>query len=131
MSATEYAAACRDRTTIAEAFATVFENYDLLLTPTSPVAPFPHPGDVGGNTEVDGVPVDWPSLDFHRLTEPPSHAGVPAITLPCGFTDDGLPVGLQICAAFQRDDAVLRAAAAYEAATTWHERRPPVVGLQE
>jgi Asp-tRNA(Asn)/Glu-tRNA(Gln) amidotransferase A subunit family amidase len=128
MSAVEFATAIDRRRAIAAGFAKVFEAFDLLLTPTSPVAPFPHPGDIGGNTEVDGVPVEWPSFDFHRITEPFSHAGVPAITLPCGFTEEVLPVGLQIGATYHRDDLVLRAAAAYEAATPWHERRPPVVG---
>jgi Asp-tRNA(Asn)/Glu-tRNA(Gln) amidotransferase A subunit family amidase len=109
---------------IAMGFADVLESFDVLLTPTSPVAAFPHPGDVGGNTHVDGMPVAHPFVDFHRLTEPPSHVGLPAITIPCGFTSAGLPVGLQIIGRHHADDAVLAAAAAYEQATDWHLRRP-------
>jgi Asp-tRNA(Asn)/Glu-tRNA(Gln) amidotransferase A subunit family amidase len=116
----------RTRTEIAQGFANVLEKYDVLLTPTMTVSAFPHPGEVGGNTEVDGVAVDCPMIDFHRLTEPPSHAGLPAITLPCGFSRDGLPIGLQIIGRHHADDAVLRAAAAYEAASPWASRRPPL-----
>jgi Asp-tRNA(Asn)/Glu-tRNA(Gln) amidotransferase A subunit family amidase len=113
------------RAEIAAGFARVFGSYDLLLTSTMPVAAFPHPGEVGGNTHVDGEPVQYPALDFHRLTEPFSHARAAGHHVPCGFTPDGLPVGLQIAANHHGDAAVLRAATAYEAATAWHERRPP------
>ncbi len=89
-----------------------------------PLTAFPHPGALGGNGEIDGTPVGRPSIDFHRLTEPFSHAGLPAITIPCGFDRDGLPVGLQIAGGHYDDLGVLRAAAAFEAATEWHRRRP-------
>ena len=124
-----YARAARTtRTAIFRAFATVFDDHDLILTPTMPVTAFPHPGAEGGNTEIDGLPIDteWACLDFHRLTEPPSHAALPALSLNCGFSDAGLPVGLQIIGPPRADAAVLRGAAAYEAATPWHTMRPPV-----
>ena len=128
-SAEQYATTLFEtRAQIAAGFADTFATHDLLLTPTMTVAPFPHPGEVGGNTEVDGVPVAVPAIDFHRLTEPPSHAGIPALTVPCGFTPNGLPVGLQIAAAYRADALVLRAGRAYELATPWHTRRPPVGG---
>lgn len=114
----------RTRAGIAAGFAAAFAGHDLLVTPTMPLAPFPHPGDAGGPAAVDGIAVREPALDFHRLTEPPSHAGLPAISVPCGFAG-GLPVGLQLVAPWHRDDAVLAAAAAYEAATDWHHRHPP------
>jgi aspartyl-tRNA(Asn)/glutamyl-tRNA(Gln) amidotransferase subunit A len=53
---------------------------------------------------------------------------MPAISLPCGFSEDGLPVGLQIAARRWDEETVLRVAAAYEAATPWHKRRPPLPG---
>ncbi|WP_327699194.1 amidase [Streptomyces sp. NBC_00459] len=127
MSAVDYyRVAVLTRARIAAGFAAVFRDHDLLLTPTMPVAAFPHPGPEGGPVEIDGHPVREPVYDFHRFTEPPSHAGLPAITLPCGFTSDGLPVGLQIIGPHHADDAVLRAAAVYEQATEWHTRRPPL-----
>jgi aspartyl-tRNA(Asn)/glutamyl-tRNA(Gln) amidotransferase subunit A len=52
---------------------------------------------------------------------------LPAISVPCGFTADGLPVGLQIVGGWRRDTAVLRAAAAFEAACPWAGALPPVV----
>lgn len=114
----------RTRTEIARGFADVLVDYDVLLTPTMTVPAFAHPGEIGGNTEVDGVAVECPMIDFHRLTEPPSHAGLPAITVPCGFSRKGLPIGLQIIGRHHADDAVLRAAAAYEAVSPWASRRP-------
>ena len=53
-------------------------------------------------------------------------AGVPAITVPCGFTDANLPVGLQFTARKMDEATLLQVAAAYQHATDWHERRPPV-----
>jgi amidase len=119
-----YRVSVHTRARIAAGFAAVFAEYDLLLTPTMPVAAFPHPGPEGGPLTVDGQPVKEPVYDFHRFTEPPSHAGHPALTLPCGFTDDGLPVGLQIIGPHHADDAVLRAAAVYEHHAGWHLRWP-------
>ncbi|MFF4835469.1 amidase family protein [Streptomyces sp. NPDC001315] len=119
-----YRVAVQTRARIAAGFAAVFARYDLLLTPTMPVAAFPHPGPEGGPVTVDGQPVKEPVYDFHRFTEPPSHAGHPALTVPCGFTEEGLPVGLQVIGPHHADDAVLRAAAVYEGHAGWHRRRP-------
>ncbi|MBM3794004.1 MAG: hypothetical protein FJW31_08030 [Acidobacteria bacterium] len=52
--------------------------------------------------------------------------GCPASTIPCGFSRDGLPVGLQLVGAPGADDRVLAAAQAYQRATGWHRRRPPL-----
>lgn len=102
----------------------VFDEYDLLITPTSPVSAFPHPGDVGGNTHVDGRPVGFPAIDFHRYTEPASHAGIPAITLPAGFDSDGLPVGMQFHTPQHTDALLLELAARWEALRPWAHLRP-------
>jgi aspartyl-tRNA(Asn)/glutamyl-tRNA(Gln) amidotransferase subunit A len=56
-------------------------------------------------------------------------AGVPAITVPCGFTDTHLPVGLQLTAAKMDEARLLQVAGAYQQATEWHERRPPTESL--
>jgi Asp-tRNA(Asn)/Glu-tRNA(Gln) amidotransferase A subunit family amidase len=64
---------------------------------------------------------------FHRaFTYPFNLTGHPAATVPCGFTKDGLPIGLQIVGRRLGDATVLRAAAAYEAAAPWADRRPPL-----
>ncbi|MEV4036309.1 amidase [Streptomyces umbrinus] len=112
---------------IAAGFAAVFADHDLLIAPTMPTTVFPHPGRTGGPTENEGHPVSHPGIDFHRLTEPASHAGLPSITVPCGFDSAGLPVGLQIIGPHHADAAVLRAAAAFEQVTSWHTRRPPLL----
>jgi aspartyl-tRNA(Asn)/glutamyl-tRNA(Gln) amidotransferase subunit A len=127
MPAAEYCrVAIMTRHEISGRFADVFETHDLIVSPTMPLVAFPHPGAAAGPLHIDGHPVAEPAIDFHRLTEPPSHAGLPALSLCCGFTADGLPAGLQIIGPPRDDAAVIAAAAAYEAATTWHSRRPPL-----
>ena len=105
---------------------TVFQTMDLLVTPTmklppatiaaslkaaAPLPATPAPNGGGGNS---GNP--W-AFDVY---------GVPAITLPCGFTSAGLPIGLQISAAPFAETIMLALAHAYEQATEWHTRRPTI-----
>jgi Asp-tRNA(Asn)/Glu-tRNA(Gln) amidotransferase A subunit family amidase len=90
-----------------------FESYDLLLTPTLPVAPF----GVGVN-----VPPQLPErsiVSWVFYTYPFNLTGNPAASIPCGFTDEGLPVGLQMVTATNRETDLLRAAAAFEEAHPW------------
>lgn len=117
-------AATVTKSQILDGFLQALENHDLVLSPTMPVTSFPHPGPEAGPTHINGVAVRRPMLDFHRLTEPPSHAALPAITVNCGFTAAGLPVGLQIVGPLRADAAVLAAAAAFEDITPWSQRRP-------
>lgn len=127
MSAVEYwKTSVVTRQQIYQGFADVFEHHDLIAVPTVPLTAFPHPGASAGNEYIDGLAISHPALDFHRLTEPPSHAGLPAITVPCGYDAGGLPVGLQLIGPRFSDALVLRAAAAFEASTDWHLRRPLV-----
>ncbi len=60
-----------------------------------------------------------------RFTRLAAFTGQPALSLPCGFTSDGLPIGLQLIGRRFEDASLLRAAHAYEQATPWHARRPP------
>ena len=99
-------------------------DFDVIACPTMPLTAFPHPGELAGAAEIDGEPVPRPELYFHRMTEPFSHAGLPTLSIPCGFDEDGLPFAMQLSGRFHDDATVLRAAAAYEAATTWHTRHP-------
>jgi Asp-tRNA(Asn)/Glu-tRNA(Gln) amidotransferase A subunit family amidase len=112
------------RVAIHRAFADVFLQYDVLITATTPSVAFPHPGPDGGPLEVAGKRVSQPALDNQRNTEAISHAGYPALSVPVGFTPDGLPIGMQICGPHAADRLVIRVGAAYEAATNWHLARP-------
>lgn len=105
-------------------YARVFANHDFILTPTMPVVPFLHPGSAGGNTHVDGIPVAVPAIDFHRFTESPSHAGLPAISVPVGFSSEGLPIGAQIIGGRFDDVGILSLAANLEQLMPWGSRRP-------
>jgi amidase len=101
-----------------------FETRDVWLTPTMAVPAFPieHPHIL----EVNGKPVGK-AMQRSHLTYAFSILGLPAISIPCGFTRSGLPVGLQIVGKRRGEAAVLQAAAAFEAAHPWSGRVPPVV----
>jgi amidase len=98
------------------------DRYDLIVAPTAPVPPYPLELR-SGPTEIDGTPmrsyIQW-ALTTYAFTV----VGVPAISVPCGFTASGLPVGLQIVGRWRDEAGVLRAAAAFEAAQPWADRRP-------
>jgi Asp-tRNA(Asn)/Glu-tRNA(Gln) amidotransferase A subunit family amidase len=103
-----------------------FEEFDLLLTPTMPVAAWSvEPGPEEGPKQIDGRPT--PTM-FDRIpfTYPFNLTGHPAATVPCGFTAEGLPVGLQIVGRWHADAVVLRAAAGFEAIQPWSDYRPPL-----
>lgn len=112
------------REQIHRALADVFLAYDVLVTATTPSVAFHHPGSIGGPTTVAGKTVTQPSLDNQRNTEALSHAGYPAISIPAGFSPEGLPIGLQICGPHGADALVLQVAAAFETAQPWRGRRP-------
>ena len=101
-----------------------FQTRDLLITPTMAVPAFPieHPHVM----EINGRPVGK-AMARSFLTYAFSVMGLPAISIPCGFTKSGLPVGLQIVGKRRGEAAVLRAAAAFEAARPWADRVPAVV----
>ena len=103
---------------------TFMETRDLLVLPTVAVSPFPV--ELPYPTEINGTPLDHYTQWFF-LTYGITVTGLPAISVPCGFTRSGLPVGLQIVGRRRQEDAVLRAAAAFEAAAPWANRIPPVV----
>jgi Asp-tRNA(Asn)/Glu-tRNA(Gln) amidotransferase A subunit family amidase len=115
----------QERERIHNAFAEIFIEHDLLLWPTTPMVAFPHPGPVGGPTEVAGQEVRFPPLQNQRYTEAISHAGFPAITVPAGFTPEGLPVGLQLVGRHRGERRLLEVAAAVEALLD-AARRPPI-----
>ena len=101
-----------------------FETHDLWLTPTTagPAFPIelPHALEIGGKAAGK-------TLQRSYLTYAFSVLGLPAISVPCGFTRAGLPIGLQIVGPPRGEAAVLRAAAAWEAVQPWADRMPPVI----
>jgi len=106
-----YLKALKVRTLIREDFARAFEDVDVIVGPTSPIPPY----------EL-GEKLDDPLALYlcDVLTVPASLAGIPAISIPCGFDDDGLPVGMQIHGPALGEDRVFRVAKAYQAATSFH-----------
>ena len=97
--------------------------YDLLLTPTLACPPFPV--HMQGPEKIDGrmvEPFQWLAFTF-----PLNMTGQPAASIPAGWTDNGLPVGLQIIGRHLDDPLVLRASAAFEAAKPWQDRWPPML----
>jgi amidase len=124
MTAVQWAKAEMDRTQLWHRVRKFFERYDLLMTPTVAVPPFPHAWDYP--PEINGRRCET-YLDWFLLTYAITLTGLPAISVPAGWTADGLPVGLQIVGRRWGEAAVMRAAAALEAARPWAGRRPPLV----
>jgi len=96
-----------------------FADVDLLITPTMPI-----PAPAIADLKKDPAALRPAELALLRNTRPFNVWGLPAISVPCGFTKSGLPIGLQIAGPHWREDLVLRLVYGYESATEWHERRP-------
>ncbi len=109
-----YLKALKVRTLISQEFQDAFRKYDVLVTPTSPTAAFKF-----GEKLQDPLKMYLSDV----MTIPANIAGLPGISVQCGFTQ-GLPLGLQFIGPALGDAAVLRAAHAYEQATQWHKMRP-------
>jgi Asp-tRNA(Asn)/Glu-tRNA(Gln) amidotransferase A subunit family amidase len=100
----------------------LFEEFDLLLTPTMPTEAFAAKGPPP--TEIDGQPV--PLLGATPFTYPFNLSGHPAVSVRAGITENGLPVGLQIVGRHHREDMVLQAAYAYEQVKPWNDQWPEI-----
>jgi aspartyl-tRNA(Asn)/glutamyl-tRNA(Gln) amidotransferase subunit A len=100
----------------------VFDEVDALITPTMPVVT-PRIADLEQHPDR----LRPTELKMLRNTRPFNVWGLPAISVPCGFTDAGLPIGLQIAAAPGREDIAFSLAHVYERATNWHCRRPELL----
>ncbi len=122
ISAIDYIQAQRARTLFYGQSLNLFKENDLLAAPTVPVTAFPI-GTTG--IRINGQEVNTVSL-LTRYTRPFNLNGFPAITVPCGFSKEGLPIGLQLAGRPFDEETVLRVAHAYEQATDWHLRRPPI-----
>lgn len=109
------------RTVVFDAIQDCLAGADLLVTPTLAIPPFDI--ELHGPDEIDGEQID-PYTGWY-LTQPFNMTGHPAASVPAGFTDDGLPVGLQIVGRRHADDVVLAASAALERGNSWTESYPP------
>ncbi len=112
-----YLKAQKVRTLIKEDFDKVFEKCDCLITPTSPTPAF----KIG--EKIDD-PLKMYLSDIFTIST--NLAGIPGISIPCGFSKKGLPVGLQILAKPFAEEAILRVAYTYEQNTEWHRRKPTI-----
>ncbi|CDQ41726.1 MULTISPECIES: Asp-tRNA(Asn)/Glu-tRNA(Gln) amidotransferase subunit GatA [Virgibacillus] len=114
-----YKKAQKVRTLIKNDFDSIFETYDVVIGPTTPTPAF-----------KIGEKVDDPLTMYANdiITIPVNLAGVPGISVPCGFSEKGLPIGLQIIGKHFDENTVFRAAHAYEQATDHHKQRPQLGG---
>jgi amidase len=115
----------RKRTELYHRVRTLMETYEFLILPVSQVPPF----DVKQRyvTEINGERMET-YIDWMKSCSYVTVTGLPAISVPCGFTPEGLPVGVQIVGRHRDDLGVLQLAHAFEQATGFWKRRPPVVG---
>lgn len=110
-----YKKAQQVRTLIKKDFEDAFQKVDVVVTPTSPTAAF----KIGEKT---ADPLQMYLSDIFTISV--NLAGVPAISIPCGFTSHNLPVGLQLIGRHFDEETILKVAYAYEQSTEWHKRKP-------
>ncbi|MBN1913999.1 MAG: Asp-tRNA(Asn)/Glu-tRNA(Gln) amidotransferase subunit GatA [Candidatus Omnitrophica bacterium] len=112
-----YLRALKVRTLIKNDFGAVFGDYDCIITPTSPSVAF----RIG---EKSNDPLKMYLSDIYTISA--NLAGIPAISVPCGFTKEGLPVGLQILAKPFDESTLFKIAYAYEQSTPWHKMKAKI-----
>ena len=117
--------ACRELAQLRQRIRRAFDSVDAIITPTSPIAP---PAISTFDNVYSASPAAANDTDVRRLTlrntAPFDKYGLPTISVPCGFTRSGLPIGFQISGPPGGEAVVLQLAHAYEQATEWHKRHP-------
>lgn len=122
ISAADYLRAQQTRSMITQEAQQLLKQVDLLAGPTEPVtAPKLLATQVQAGDHTLGI-----TSALTKYTRAYNLTGFPAISIPCGFSESGLPIGLQLAGRPFDDTTVLRAAHAYQLATDWHQRRPPI-----
>jgi aspartyl-tRNA(Asn)/glutamyl-tRNA(Gln) amidotransferase subunit A len=122
VSTAAYISARRELDRLRRAIAMVFSTVDLLVTPTTPLLA----STVDDALKDPGTPPPGGVALSLRNTQPFDIYGIPSISIPCGFSRGGLPIGLEISGPRLGEPAVLALAHAYEQATEWHKHTPPV-----
>ncbi|MBM3939660.1 MAG: amidase [SAR202 cluster bacterium] len=122
MLAESYLLAQRFRELQRRAMERTFGEVDVLAMPTT-VIPAPKPGQMRVVVEGKEMPLRDLILKLTRIINLTGH---PALSAPCGFTREGLPIGLQLVGRYHEDASLLSAAHAYQQATDWHVRKPPI-----
>jgi aspartyl-tRNA(Asn)/glutamyl-tRNA(Gln) amidotransferase subunit A len=125
LPAGDYVQAQRVRSVLRSSVQALLTSVDALVTPALPITS-PRIGQASVDLDGKTRPIN---PVFIRLACPFNLTGLPAISVPCGFGANDLPVGLQIAAAPLAEDVVLGVAAAFESATAWHTRRPTLEGV--
>jgi aspartyl-tRNA(Asn)/glutamyl-tRNA(Gln) amidotransferase subunit A len=116
LSSSDYAMARRHQVEGRRSFEIFFEDFDILLLPTTPIpAPL-----------IEGTGAIQAARQLTRFTSPFNLTGLPALSVPCGFTNSGLPVGLQIIAKHWGEAKILQAGHAFEQATEWTRSHPKI-----
>jgi aspartyl-tRNA(Asn)/glutamyl-tRNA(Gln) amidotransferase subunit A len=127
--ASVYITAQRVRRLVCQEFDAVFEKVDVIVAPTTPI-PAPTIEECNrGYVEWDGKKIQLQDQRGNFLTQctiPFNVTGLPALSLCCGFSSLGLPIGMQIVSRPFQEEVVFQVAHAYEKATDWHERKPPL-----
>jgi aspartyl-tRNA(Asn)/glutamyl-tRNA(Gln) amidotransferase subunit A len=118
VSAAEYATIRHQHAQLQLKSKQVFREVDLLITPTLPFV---------AARRDDQVTMDKGRTHYSRFTAPFNVLGLPALNVPCGFSTEGMPIGLQIVGRAWQEAHVLRAGYAFESATEWYLKRPPVL----
>ena len=113
-----YLKAQKVRTLIKQDFDQAFEKVDVLVCPTAPTTAFK-----AGEKTADPLSMYLSDL----MTIPVNLAGLPSMSIPCGFDKQNLPIGLQLIGNVLREDVLFRVGYAYEQSTKWHTQKPPLV----
>ncbi len=122
LPATQYIAAQRYRTLLREEFLHAFKSVDVFICPTLPFTATPVKAT---SVVIEDTPEDMLSA-IMQFTGVPSLTGMPALNVPCGFDDDGLPIGMQIIGRPFDEALLFRVGAAFQAVTDYHARKPPL-----
>lgn len=121
LRAVDYLGGLEGRRKVMEDFTRALKRVDAILAPVSPI---PAPPIGLRQIRVPGERETNVRAELLRLTRPANVAGIPALSIPCGFTSDGLPIGLQLMGRRWGEARLLAIARAYEEATDWHHRHP-------